>query len=403
MKIAFVSYEYPPETGGGGIGTYVVNAARMLARRDHHVEVFAGGEERSCQTTIEGVRINRVPCRERDIFAEEVTILFAERHSAVTFDVVEGPEYGAEARKIADIFPDLPLVVKLHTSSWLLKSVNVFGPMSTWDKIRFVLGALRRGKLPTDLPWWYSPDEDPERAHVLEADVVAAPSLAIRDWTAETFGLDVGTIRHLPYPFEATEVFLDVPIDTESKVVAFIGRLEMRKGVLDLAEAIPKVLAERPDVRFRIIGRSLPHPRTGEDLKAAMERRISPWLEAVEFTGQVPYEEIPELLADTDVCVFPSHWENFPNVCLEAMSAGRGIVGSRAGGMAEMLDGGNCGNLVSPQRPDALATAVLDLLNNPSRRKKYGRNARKRVLKTYNYKSIALKQIGCYREAINSN
>jgi glycosyltransferase involved in cell wall biosynthesis len=373
----------------------------MLARRDHHVEVFAGGDERSSQTTPEGVRINRVSCRERDIFAEEVTSLFEERHSAVAFDVVEGPEYGGEARKIADTFPNLPLVVKLHTSSWLLKSVNVFGPMSTWDKVRFFLGALRRGRLPTDPPWRYSPEDDPECAHVLEADVVTAPSLAIRDWTAETFGLDVGTIRHLPNPFEATEAFLDVPIDTDSKVVTFIGRLEMRKGVLDLAEAIPKVLAERPDVRFRIIGRSLSHPRTGEDLKAAMERKISPRLETIEFTGQVPYEEIPGLLADTDVCVFPSHWENFPNVCLEAMSAGRGVVGSQAGGMAEMLDGGECGNLVPPKDPDALATAMLDLLNHPSRRKAYGRAARRRVVETYSPNTLAPQYEACYEEAIH--
>ena len=64
--------------------------------------------------------------------------------------------------------------------------------------------------------------------------------------------------------------------------------------------------------------------------------------------------------AKVAVCVFPSIWENFPNVCLEAMSAGRGIAASWNGGMAEMLDAGHCGLPFPPNSPQRLAQAVSD-------------------------------------------
>jgi glycosyltransferase involved in cell wall biosynthesis len=401
VNIALVSYEFPPETGGGGIGTYVANAARMLHAHGHRVAVFAGGESTRTTRTDAGVPVHRVACEQWADFSEAVVPVFAEQHRTVGFDVVEGPEYNADAAGIRRRFPDLPLVVKLHTASWMLKQVNVLEHVTIWDKLRFVAGALRRGRWPADLPWRYDPTSDPERAHVLDADVVSAPSRAIRAWTAETFGLDEDAIRHDPYPFEATEPFLDVPVDTDTGTVTFIGRLEVRKGVLDLADAIPQVLAERPDTRFRFVGRSLPHPKTDEDLQAILERRLRDHADAVKFLGLVPYETIPDLLADTDVCVFPSLWENFPNVCLEAMSAARGVVGSQAGGMAEMLAGGDCGNVVPPRSPAALADAILDLIDHPGRRKAYGAAARQRVLDAYSFDTIAPQQEACYEAAVN--
>lgn len=400
MTLAFITYEYPPETGGGGIGTYVVNAARMLKGRGHHVEIFAGGDTTRTLETPDGVPLHRVACSDWPSFKDAVLPTFSRRHGQVDFDVVEGPEYNADALRIQEAYPNLPVVVKLHTASFLLKEINVTRHLTRWDKMRFLLGALRRGKIPTNPPWRYTPEGDVECMHARSAEVVAAPSASIRDIEADAWDLDPDEIRHFPYPFEATEPFLNVPVDTDTRVVTFIGRLEMRKGVLDLAEAIPKVLAAKPDARFRLVGRSLPHPRTGEDIQALMERRLAGHRDAVDFLGLVPYEHIPSLLEESDVCVFPSLWENFPNVCLEAMTAARGVVGSAAGGMAEMLDGGRVGNVVAPNSPDALATAVIDLLDDPERRKKYGTAARQRVLDAYSFEAVAPLQEACYEDAI---
>jgi hypothetical protein len=60
MKIAFISYEYPPDSAHGGIATYMHQAARMMSGRGHHVEVFAGSRHRSGTFCEDGVLVHRL-------------------------------------------------------------------------------------------------------------------------------------------------------------------------------------------------------------------------------------------------------------------------------------------------------------------------------------------------------
>ena len=91
---------------------------------------------------------------------------------------------------------------------------------------------------------------------------------------------------------------------------------------------------------------------------------------------------MPAEYSRVDICVFPSYWDNFPNVCLEAMAGARAVVGSSAGGMAEMLADG-AGLLVEPRSPDQLADAVIRFLRSPELRRSCGEKARKVVLERY--------------------
>jgi len=174
----------------------------------------------------------------------------------------------------------------------------------------------------------------------------------------------------------------------------------VRKGVLELAAAIPKILRHHPKTQFRFVGAAWPSPVPGLDMEQYLLQRLHRHRGQLEFTGAVPLTAIPQLLAETDICVFPSRWENFPGVCLEAMAAARGIVGSTAGGMVEMLDQGAVGRLVNPQNPQAIATAVGELLHDPTRRMRLGHAARERILTHYNRATIGQLQEQIYREAI---
>jgi glycosyltransferase involved in cell wall biosynthesis len=131
-----------------------------------------------------------------------------------------------------------------------------------------------------------------------------------------------------------------------------------------------------------------------------LEHQLHRYRSALEFTGGVPLDRIPTFLAMTDICVFPSIWESFGLVCTEAMSAGRAVVASSAGGMAELLDHGQVGRLVLPHHPDQIATAVLELLDNPALRMKLGQEARERVLSHYNLDCIGALQETSYERAI---
>jgi glycosyltransferase involved in cell wall biosynthesis len=81
------------------------------------------------------------------------------------------------------------------------------------------------------------------------------------------------------------------------------------------------------------------------------------------------------------------------------MAAGRGIVGSNAGGMAEMLADG-AGLLVPPRNPSRLAEAICSLLRDPAKRHDFGRRARRRLLEEYNTEKVGQMMETVYSEAI---
>ncbi|MCU0524269.1 MAG: glycosyltransferase family 4 protein [Elainella sp. Prado103] len=400
MKIAFISYEYPPDTAFGGIATYVAQIVKVLYRRGHHVEVFCASPHCSKSQQEGGIWVHRVVSKKGLDFSECIGKVFHERHQIVQFDVVEGTEFSASARGVVKQVPDIPLVVKLHTPTFLVGKSN-FVELSLAGKTRWVLGALRQGKIPNRFPkWQYDPSSDIERLHTLEADEIVTPSVSLGSKLVETWLLPPERVVHIPYPYIPSPALLEIPVATQTNVITFIGRLEIRKGILDLAKAIPIILKYCPEAKFRFVGTALPSPQRNLDMREYLEKYLKVHQNSLEFTGGVSSDCIPSLLAKTDVCVFPSRWENFPNVCLEAMAAARGVVGSDAGGMVEMLDQGRVGRLIPPHDYRAIAEAIIELLKHPGLRMQLGKAARDRILSEYNTDRIGALQEASYQRAI---
>ncbi|MEH1966702.1 glycosyltransferase family 4 protein [Nostoc sp.] len=307
--------------------------------------------------------------------------------------------YNADAREAVHLVPEIPLVVKLHTPAFLAAKINKEKP-SLLDEVRkyIDMGVLRSKGINRN--WKYNFKEDIEYIHALKADEIVAPSQAIADELIKAWKLNRNKISLVPYPYVPSRELLEIPVENQTNVVTFIGRLEYRKGILDLARAIPIVLKQHPEVSFRFIGRKRPSPNPNLDMQHYIESMLQPYINSLEFIGFVPLDKIPSYLGTTDLCVFPSLWENFPFVCLEAMAAARGIVGSNSGGMVEQLNHGECGKLVPPYNPNQIAKAVLELLRNPSLRMELGQAARKRVLNEYNIERIGLLQENSYARAI---
>ena len=404
MKIAFVFYEYPPDTADGGIATYLRQAARMLCARGHQVEVFAGARGR--EGTFDdgdGIIVHRIACPDgRARFHRPVAAAFQQRHARVGFDVVEGADYLADSRDIPACCPEIALVVRLHTGTYLLNRLNR-PDLSSVFKLRVLRGAWRQ--LLRRSYWRYDKARDVERLHALDADHIASPCSAMSKMMISVWDLDPQRVALVPCPYVPPEALLNVPVDTCTNTVTFLGRLEVRKGVLDLARAIPRILRRHPQVRFRFVGR--PHhysPQPGLDMGQYLQRELSRYGEAVEFAGSVALDEVPDVLTRTDICVFPSVWEAWGYSCAEAMAAARGVVGSSAGGMADLLapdsDGKEVGLGISPNHPKDLAKAVSQLLEQRERRLELGRRARRRIVKEYGVNAIGPKMEDCFRRAI---
>lgn len=391
MKIAFISFEYPPDTAYGGIATYVEQAANMLQKKGHQVEVFTASPHRQgTEKERNGLIVHRLKISQRVDFSLAVAKVFSQRHQNIQFDVLEGPEFGGDALFAVKAVPSIPFVVKLHTPRIIM---GEYSPGNLLNKLRISLGEVRRG---------LNPFQDREHLSVLAADVIASPSLAITKEIIKLWSIDSQKIDYFPLPYTPSAELLNIPIETDTNTVTFVGLLSIRKGVLDLIKAIPLIIKKIPQVQFRFVGGFGPSPDPKRNMKEYITKLIAPYANNIEVTGKVPLDKIPFYLGKTDVCVFPSHWESFGMVCLEAMAAGRGVIGSSAGGMAEIINSPEVGRLVPPHSPESIALAVTKLLENPSLRWKLGRLARKRVLEEYNIERIGALQEASYLQAIEN-
>lgn len=397
MRIALITFEFPPAVAIGGIGTYAGVAARMLAEGGCDVEVFAAGPIAESTEGSAGIRIHRLPATDRGEFRSAVAPAFEARHRHQPFDLLESPEIGAEGALVANRFPEVATVVKLHTPTYMVAK-------SSWEdpgwaaQARFALGALRRGTWAFMKRPSYEAELDLECEFTRSADEIASPSAAIGERLREDWCLDAEKMTVFPLPLDPHPSLLDLPPPTAARTVGFIGRLEPRKGVLEFAQAIPTLLRRAPDLRFRFIGPTWPYRRT--DMESWIRRRLVKYESALEFTGAVPHEALADELARCDMVVLPSRWESFGLVCPEAMSAARAVIGSASGGMAEMIEPGISGLLVPPRDPSAIARAVLSLVGHPDLVAALGKAGRRRALDLLSPARVLPKQLESYQKAM---
>lgn len=197
------------------------------------------------------------------------------------------------------------------------------------------------------------------------ADVVLAASGAVAERLAPISS-------HVVYgPVESDPPAVAPPWTPDrSPVVGFVGRIEPRKGALDLVRAAPAIRAGAPGApgaRVMVVGDD-PY-RTDPQYTTAVT--ASP---EVEHHGWVA--NAPGLMRHLDVLVLPSYDEPFGTVLAEAMAVGTPVVATRVGGLAEVVQDGVTGRLVAPGDPAGLAAAVLDVLRH---RDRMGAAARERA------------------------
>jgi len=398
MRIAYISYEHPLGIAGGGIGTYIGQISRLMASRGHDIEVFSGHINQNQTLNIDGYILHLIKSMHSSEFRQNVLAKFSERQEAKLFDVIESPEYGADALLIKKKFPNLPLTVKLHTPSFLVSELNHDKP-NLLQKLRFMLGGLLRGKI-TKPYWHYHKNSDIEYELFELADSVCSPSNSLKQITNEAWGEK--KIKVIPNPFVPSKEILAIQQRHDTKIqVSFIGRLEKRKGILDLAKAIPMVLNSGVNVTFSFIGKPHHSPIKDLPMDEYLKKKLLLFKNDISFKGYIPYHLIPQVLNDTDICIFPSLWENFPTVCLEAMAAGKAVIGTNNGGMADMIENGESGILVPPSSPTKLAEAIIGLCNDKEVFNRVSINARKKVLNHYNGEKIGKMVEEFYENAIN--
>ena len=258
MRLAFISYEIPPDTGGGGIGTYLIHVTQGLVQNGHQVTLFCGGNEDS-RIKEHNLLIRKVAGDQRE-FPSWAAQAFREEHQKAPFDLVEVTDYNAWGLEVQNRFPDIPTVVKLHTPSFVIDQLH-WQPPSLSQKTRMILGAVRQRQTLPVFGFRKGGIHEMEIETLKRAAGVAATSRAVLARVAEEVPEITKKAEIYPYSFQPSSGLLAHPIPGTFGRVTFVGRLEPRKGVLDLAAAIPEVRRHFPALQFRFIGRDMPSGR----------------------------------------------------------------------------------------------------------------------------------------------
>jgi len=188
----------------------------------------------------------------------------------------------------------------------------------------------------------------------------------------------------------------------EEILIAGLGRFVSKKGFGCLIAAMPQVVQECPQAHL-ILGGDGVLRKELEDL--AKRLGVSGH---ITFKGNIPLDEVPGFLANVDIFVLPSvrdpkgNVDGLPTALLEAMSSAAAVVASDIGGVSLVVEPGVNGLLVPPGDAHALATTILDLVRDESRRLALGQAARNSILEQFNLDNAAARMIA-YMESISTS
>jgi len=373
-RVAFLTSEYPPASFGG-VGRYTQDLATGLAARgwEVHVVVTGGGPEQ--QLNFEGgAWVHSVP-------AFRVTTTLPVDAASAALDRIAAGHHALLA--IEERFGEVEIVsAPLWSGESLLASID-----RRWAAVTTLVTSMRTV---VDLyPSW--PQALVMRLLDLESETLrhARHLHAISDAILENVRAD--------YPRETARTPADVVhlgVRDRRGIVSrtrdandgrvrilFVGRLERRKGVDTLLEAVVGVLRRHPEAELVLVGRDIDDNALGTTREEAFRARHAAdpgLLDQVRFAGEVDEESLYRAYADADVFVGPSLYESFGLVHAEALMMGLPVVGCGTGGMVELVDEGDTGLLIPPDDADALKGALEKLVTDASLRRRMGAAARAR-------------------------
>ncbi len=354
MRIAFVTFEYPPFIIGGA-GVYAVNITRELARLGHKLTVFAPKIATSYdEPEVDNLEVKRVKISKSLPFsalqfwlALPKAIKNSEKDGE--FDVIHfnGISYGFIKRRLSKALHIITIhhlcidAVQSYNLSFLYRLVHISSEMSVI------------------LPFI-------ERRCLNYPDHIIAVSNYTKEQIIKTYKINSGKIKVIHNGFDnEVKGFEENDFDEIKSrfnldgrpIILFVGRVDdFRKGLDILFKAFKEVLAE-VDAYLLVVGK-------GDQGPAKELAKSLCILDNIIFAGFLSDEDLKKCYELCDVYASPSRLEGFGLTILEAMASGKPIVATNVGAIPELIEDGKNGILTNPEDQEGMAQAVLSILSN---------------------------------------
>ena len=387
MKILMLTWEYPPRIVGG-IARVVNDLSKRLIKDGHEVTVVTYKEGNvPYYEDDKGVQVYRVdnfminPNNFIDWVMQMNFNLIAKANEIIakngTFDVIHAHDWlVAYAAKTLKNSYDIPIVSTIHaTESGRNSGIH--------DEVQ-------RYKNDTEWMLTYESTEVIVNSNYMKRELQSLFGLPFEKINVVPNGININMFNSVERDYDFRRQYA---ADNE-KIILFMGRLVYEKGIQHLISAMPKILSGYNDSKLIIAGKG----GMTDELKAQVNAMgIS---NKVYFTGYMDAKQVCKMYKCADISVFPSTYEPFGIVALEAMLSGTPVVVSDIGGLNEIVQHGVDGMKSYAGNPNSLADSILALLYNPQLRDNVVKKAKSKVKNEYNWAKIAQDTHFTYQKAI---
>jgi alpha-maltose-1-phosphate synthase len=371
VKVALLTREYPPDVYGGA-GVHVTYLARELAKLVD-LTVHCQGEPRPGAVAHQGWD------HLQDTVLRVMSADLSMTEGVAGADLVHSHTWYANlAGHLAALRYGIPHVVTMHSLEplrpWKAEQLGGGYALSSWCEQVAATSAAAVIAV----------------SDGMRADLMTAYP-AIRAERAVVIRNGIDTREYVPDP--ATDVLDEYGIDLARPYVIFVGRITRQKGVPVLLRAAASL---DPGAQLVLCAGQADTP----ELLAEVTALVAGLPGVIWIPKMLQKREVIQLLTHATVFACPSLYEPLGIVNLEAMACGTAVVGSRTGGIPEVVADGVTGLLVEPDDPPALASALNALLADPARAAAMGQAGRDRAVAEFGWDTVAAQTAALYAKVI---
>ena len=372
----------------GGVASVVGNLARQLAASGHHVVFLhpGGGNRLRQRTTASGFRGYALDLRAPFSAARPI-------RSMAAFAVYVLPTLYELMRMIRS---EKIEVVNIH---YPVEAFAVFGVLRRLLPIRLVVSVHGADLFPDGRPMRRYPRST--RFLLAAADAVVTPSESFLGDVLAAFPRAAGKTVSIHNGVDLRELAREraaAPRATRrGRYVLCIATFSHKKALDVLVTAFASVSRAHPSLDLVLVGDG-PLRREHEELVRSLSLR-----ERVEFLGWQGRPEVVRLLHDCEIFVLPSRSEPFGIVVTEALACRKAVVASAVGGIPEIIEHGKSGLLVEPDRPEALAEALLTLLEDDARRESLAATGHQRAVEHFTCEATGSRYEALYSDLLRQS
>jgi glycogen synthase len=382
LKILILTWEYPPNVVGG-LSRHVCGLSEHLVQLGHDVHVVtAGNGGLPAFEKINGVHVHRViPINNQD---DDFLSWIAGLNLTMSY---KGVQIAAEIK--FDI---------VHAHDWLVGTSAITLKEELSAPLLTTIHATEHGRnngIYNDMQQFI---HEKERQLISESDQIIVCSQYMREELLSNFQLSEKKMAIVPNGIEQGEVMVQsaeiYPFIKDRKYVFSIGRMVKEKGFETIIEGAQLAKESKKDIYFVIAGKG---PMLERYRKMVSERNLDHY---ITFIGYVSDEQRNALLVNSEIAVFPSLYEPFGIVALEAMILSKPTIVSETGGLKGIIMHKQTGMLMDPGDADSLLSNIDFLTQYPHKAKEIGEKGRQIVKSLYGWKRVASQTVKVIEETM---